>query len=387
MAASRRSESSRARATGSRIERYYTKIVVAFVVLTVVLVGLIGYFSFAKTVIVVTARPSTQPLEFETTLKELGGVIVLTDVEGSHQATNLETTEQRTGRSTGTVTIINNYTQDQPLVETTRLLSSEGVLFRTQETVTVPAGGSVEVTVAADEEGPAGDIGPSRFEVVALWEGLKDQIYAESRAPMTGGSVAVGVASATDIANAQAALRSQLEEQALQVFIEEVPTYEGLPENPYLLDTVTVVEELQNEVDVTAGQETDHITATQRLTMAAAVVDATKLTAAVQAQVDQAVPEGMAVIGDLSLDQATLSLGEISQDLTDAKITVTIDAEMTLAADHEILSADRYVNMSEAEVRSYLEGFEEVAAVRLEFSPFWVTRTPALAENIEIRLE
>ena len=142
----------------SRIERYYSKIVIAFVVVAVVLIGLIVYFSFTKTTVTVTPTVQNSTVTIESSLSELGGTLVLTDVSGTHDYTAIEGTASKTGKASGTVTLYNKYTVDQPLIETTRLLSDTGVLFRTQETVTVPAGGQVEVPVAADQEGATGNI-------------------------------------------------------------------------------------------------------------------------------------------------------------------------------------------------------------------------------------
>ncbi|PIW36416.1 MAG: hypothetical protein COW24_05500, partial [Candidatus Kerfeldbacteria bacterium CG15_BIG_FIL_POST_REV_8_21_14_020_45_12] len=226
----------------SRVEKYYSRIVAGFVLVTIGLVALIGYFSFSKTGVVV--HPSILSGEFtvKASLENLGGVIVLTDVEGSKVFTGLSDTSTVTsGKAVGTVNLVNNYTSDQPLVETTRLLSSEGVLFRTTETVTVPAGGSVTVGVEADESGAVGDIGPSKFEVVALWDGLKDDIYGTSSQSMSGGVKQVAVVSNENIQAAKLALREELREKAKAVFAEEVPSYEGMPSNTRILDTYTVV--------------------------------------------------------------------------------------------------------------------------------------------------
>ena len=90
------------------------------------------------------------------------------------------------GTSSGMVSIINNFSKNQPLVARTRLLSKEGVLFRIAKGVTVPAKGSVQVAVYADKEGPTGDISPSTFTIPGLWTGLQDKIYAKSETAMQG---------------------------------------------------------------------------------------------------------------------------------------------------------------------------------------------------------
>lgn len=108
-------------------------------------------------------------------------------------------TESRDAVAEGVATISNRTTADQPLVATTRLLSDEGVLFRLRDSVEVPAGGSVDAAVYADEPGASGNIGPSHFTIPGLPTSLQDDIDAQSAVSMTGGVVEVGVLSQSDV--------------------------------------------------------------------------------------------------------------------------------------------------------------------------------------------
>lgn len=108
-------------------------------------------------------------------------------------------TESRDGIATGVVTLSNRTASDQPLVATTRLLSDEGVLFRLRDATEIPAGGSVDATVYADEAGSAGNVGPSHFTIPGLPTSLQDDIDAASAVPMDGGVIQVGILSQADV--------------------------------------------------------------------------------------------------------------------------------------------------------------------------------------------
>ena len=108
-------------------------------------------------------------------------------------------TESRDGIATGVVTLSNRTSSDQPLVATTRLLSDDGVLFRLRDSTEVPAGGSVDAAVYADEAGSGGNIGPSHFTIPGLPTSLQDDIDGESAAPMDGGVIRVGILSQADV--------------------------------------------------------------------------------------------------------------------------------------------------------------------------------------------
>lgn len=387
--ASRKSSSKTTTLGNSRIERYYNKIVIAFIATTSVLVCAIVYFSFSKTVITVTAAPVEHELAVTVPLSDIGALALVTEVTGSHIGTNVGTEKTKPGKAGGTVKIINKYSANQALVATTRLLSKEGVLFRTQETVTVPAGGSVEVAVIADQEGEAGNIPASTFEIVALWEGLKDKIYAESSEPMTGGLVNVSALSDAEIARIKKELQAQLVEDAVTKFQTDMTTRVNLPTNAILLPketfTVTVLSENAN---AEAGQEVTSVEVTEKLSVQGIVVDGARLNEFLQKNITDQLPKGAVAVTTPSLDNITFTLDNV----TDTNGTIAGDLDIktdytnTIGTEHEILKKENLVNKTEQEVQNYLRGFKEVQDVSVSFSPFWVTKTPSLPDNITINV-
>jgi hypothetical protein len=371
----------------SRIEKYYNKIVIGFVALTAVLVVLILYFSFSKTTITVTAKEVPQEITLETTVSELSGTVLLTDVEGSATSTDVQSTQSVTGKAKGTVTIVNNYTKAQPLAATTRLLSKEGVLFRTDEFVTVPAGGSVNVGVTADAEGASGDIAASTFEIVALWEGLKKDIYATSSAPMTGGVSSVGVVTENDIAAIKNDAEDEVLTKAQTLFEADMATRSGLPEDAFVPEQGTVVTVISESVNANAGDHVANLTATQNATVALPIVDQAKLLEYVQANIASHIPAGMSLKSALSADMIAITLDTLHEDQTDADITITVHAPAIITASNSILNPDNLVNKTGPEVVAYLTTFDQVDAVTVDFSPFWVTRTPRLTDHITVTVK
>ena len=91
------------------------------------------------------------------------------------------------GKAAGTVTVMNTTSSARALVATTRFLSQDGVLFRLDRAVTIPAGGQADAPVTADQPGAPGDIGPGRFTIPGLSAALQQQIYGVSSEAMRGG--------------------------------------------------------------------------------------------------------------------------------------------------------------------------------------------------------
>lgn len=101
--------------------------------------------------------------------------------------------------ATGTITIINTTGREWPLVEQTRFQTEDGLVFRIQNPVTVPAAslsgpGTLDVFVVADELdangliiGEKGNIGPSEFFLPGLSEDNQQKLYAESSSNFSGG--------------------------------------------------------------------------------------------------------------------------------------------------------------------------------------------------------
>jgi hypothetical protein len=169
----------------------YKKIAYSFLGLTLVLLAVVAYFTMAKVTIVLIPNQERigNNLMFDVYDQEKNTAIADNVVAGIVQAVELNSEnkypaggEEAIGEElSGKVTIINNYTKNQPLVATTRLLTPDGKLFRIKDTVNVPAGGSVEVGVYADQPSKDMSIGPTTFTIPGLWAGVQDKIYAESK--------------------------------------------------------------------------------------------------------------------------------------------------------------------------------------------------------------
>lgn len=170
-----------------------------------------------------------------------------------------ESTETGNDPAQGTITIYNAQTEAQPLIKNTRFQTSDGLVFRIRESVTVPAGspnapGTVTVTVYADEGGERYNIGPSDFTVPGLsGSSAFDLVYAKSAAAMAGGFSGTRpvVSEATIEAQApelQAGLETELRAEALKAVPEGyvlIPgaytiTYESLPDSAGQGNTVDV---------------------------------------------------------------------------------------------------------------------------------------------------
>ncbi len=140
--------------------------------------------------------------------------IIETDVTAKDTFPATGETSATAGKASGIATIVNTTSKPYTFVATTRLLSKDGVLFRMKSGSPIPANGEVKVAVAADQPGPAGDIGPTTFTIPGLPPSVQKDIYAKSDVAMTGGGGKGKGVSADDIDNAKAALTEKLKKEA-----------------------------------------------------------------------------------------------------------------------------------------------------------------------------
>lgn len=132
-----------------------------------------------------------------------------------------ESTETVNDPAQGTITIYNTQSSAQTLIKNTRFQSPDGLIFRIQDSVTIPAGtvsspGSVKATVYADTGGDQYNIGPTTFTVPGLkGTAAYTQVTAKSTDAFTGGFAGTrpSVSQATEDAQnqkSQAALSTAL---------------------------------------------------------------------------------------------------------------------------------------------------------------------------------
>lgn len=200
-----------------------------------VIILVVAFLILPKAKINVHMLSNSQEVDLE--IKGNANAIILNQEEKSIPARLIEKdgekmkTFEATGRSDlsdqkakGMVTVYNEFgTSAQPLVATTRLLSSDGKLFRLAKGVTVPGmamvdgklkPGAIEAEVIADQSGEEYNIDPGQFSIPGFQGSSKyEKFYARSTGSMSGGGSSGNSAiiiSQKDIDEAKASVESEL---------------------------------------------------------------------------------------------------------------------------------------------------------------------------------
>lgn len=374
---------------------FYRKIAVGFIVLAGVLVIFAAYFVLSRAEISVTLTKEPVSVDFiadltEPTVENLNGPAVVipdaatlsgrlmeTTVSGDkeYSATGKKMSEGDVG---GKVTIINNYSKNQPLVATTRLLSPGGILYRLKNRVDVPAGGRVEVEVYADTPSEAAaQLGPSRFTIPGLWAGLQDQIYGESSEPMHGGKQEIKFVSQTDLDAAYNDLTQTLSGQVLESLKAEM---ESAGE---ILGKVMIKEINEKKSNLAAEEEGDKFTVSLKLKVVGVSFYRRDLERLAFNQLQAKITDDKELT-NVDYNKLTFLVEKYDLKNGEANLMVHLDGEATMRTDSQIFAKEKFVGLSKEKIIQYLSIYPEIERITIKFSPFWVKKVPQMKNNVEI---
>ncbi len=374
--------------------RRFQQLVMVFVACTIIVLLIVVYFSFSKTVILVTPAVQSVPSRVQLSLgpaaaadntnaaqPDLSGRILTKELSVENTFTDVAAATEEPAMAGGTVTIYNKWSKNQPLRAGTRLLSDGGVLFRTTDFVDVPSGSSVTVQVLADQPGKDGEIGPSHFAIVALWEGLKQSIYGESTAAMTGGTVKKARVTDMDLQKAHVALLAKLTSAAS----DELQRALDAEADKGLTILAIQKEVLNEEIGVKAGDETNAITSTVKANVTGIAVSNDMFDAALQTAAAQALKTEDRILSvEAKKDGMTVSESDAEQQTATLEVQAT--ARTVVRLSNPMFDRTQLLNRDRQEIAAHFSQFDGIAKTEVRFSPFWVIRSPSLPDHIEIKL-
>ncbi|MBI4135902.1 hypothetical protein HY477_04190 [Candidatus Uhrbacteria bacterium] len=377
--------SPKSKSTIPPLSSIYRRIAISFVVLTVLLVGVIVFFSLSKATIVVTPKDEIKSAEFLVTVRsaQASGALPEGVVAGLYEEKTIEeevqfeasgATEQQ-GRAEGKVTLVNTTSSAQPLVATTRLLSEGGILFRMRDAATVPGNGRVEIMAYADETGASGDIGPSKFTIPGLNAAKQKTIYGESSAAMTGGAKTVRTVTSEDLERAKAEVIAKAEQKVK----DELKKSPGAA-----LGGVFVSSELLEVVsDAKKGEERQTFTTRAKVNAQMLTYDKAAVIALAHEKIEDNVALDRQIV-KFNDDTLVINIKNINSETGEVQLSVYADAQVQLNAASPILDAVKIAGILPKEAQQYLESFDAVESVEIRLFPTWQKRIPTMPDRIKI---
>ncbi len=367
----------------------YRKISLTFIFLTLILVAAVLYFGFSKlTIVIIPAQEKitnnsvfeiiNQASGLNLTSEQIYGVVKQMPVEQTKEfsASGKEVLGEE---ATGKITIINNYIKNQPLVATTRFLSSDNKLFRLKNTVNVPAGGQVEAEVYADVAKPEMAIGPGKFTIPGLWAGIQDKIYAESKEPMKYSQKFKYIIEQSDIDNAVNQLKNDLLSNAEK---QVGQAYTNYNRTLFSVDNNSIVQEVSAKV----GEEKEKFSIKMKVMVTAVAFNDDEI----YNQVKNKIISDLADDKEISkFDKQEMVFTLVNFDVSQAIATVNVDAsaQTVLKDSSKAIKKNNLAGLDLQQLKNYLNSLPEVASYQINFFPSFIKKVPNLVDRIDIQIK
>lgn len=291
--------------------------------------------------------------------------------------------------ASGTIIIFNGYSSTpQRLVKNTRFETSEGLIFRIADSVTVPGErseggktipGSVEVVVRADEPGEKYNIPLSDFTIPGFkGDPRYESFYARSKTLMTGGFV--GVRPSVDEATLKEAT-DKLQAEVRKTLADEAMAQK--PEGFYLYDSMIFVDVAPPSVTPSGSEAQVSVTGT----LYGVLFNKESFAALLAAEL---VPGYDGETVRLS-DETELSIkpeaGEAERpfDAPSLNFTASGNARIIWVFSEEQLKQDLAGRPKEA-LPTILSGYGSIDEARAIFRPFWKQSFPETPGDIEVEV-
>ncbi len=359
--------------------KFYKTIALSFLALTVVLLVGVVYLSSKKALITIVAKQDSRTVDATLHLGPGGnpdttipGSVTSTVFSWSKKYFPVQTTAVE-AVATGEVIIFNKGSSDQPLVATTRLLTTGGVLVRLKDKVVVPANGQLTAAVYADQAGAVGDIAPSAFTIPGLNEEKQKIVYAQSQAPFSGGMRQVSALTAADLSAAEADFRQQIKE----AFVSTLPPTEPTERLAVAVGTVT------GQADHELGAQLSDFNFQGSATMVVVRYDKARLATVLSAELAKKFDASAEKVALLS-KEPVVSVASYNLAAGTAELAASEEAMATLDPDGAKLAASQFFGKRKSDIERYLLSLDHVAGVDVKFSPSWMLSAPSVSDKIKI---
>ncbi|HVN67029.1 MAG TPA: hypothetical protein VMT55_01550, partial [Candidatus Sulfotelmatobacter sp.] len=306
----------------------------------------------------------------------------------------------------GTVTVMNTSNNAWPLVPKTRFQTGDGLVFRSQSAVTVPAAkddktpGTADISVVADEVdvnnqviGERGNIGPTKFFLPGLSADNQKKLYAQNRAAFTGGKTDVTkMITKEDLDAAAGKMASDLKASAqaeLQASVKD--RNDSQKTNLVLLTGTDAIVTSDPQVSIPPGlegQKLESFDVQGEIVASGIAYNKDELLNILKTELKlKKNPEKILVY----IDENSLTTRVVGNDKASGKIKITATIkgieEYEISPDKENgdrlikMIKEHVVNKSIQDAESYIENMPEINKVTIESWPAWAPTLPGIPDN------
>jgi hypothetical protein len=350
--------------------RLYRNLAIFFIILIGFVIMVMFYYSFIKVKIILYPAVSQQKQNTTIYLTDItpvpSGYLPAKFIE---QSTEYRETFRATGKKqlpgegklTGQVRLVNKTGKDQPLVATTRLLTSGGVLYRLKNFVTVPAGGEIKAEVYADQVKPENAVGANtKFTIPGLWSGLQDKIYAIAEEPIVFQSNIESIILDSDLEQAIVQAKEGAAEQVKALISQEAQD-ETIA---YWLDDNL----WEVKSDGQAGDAKSEFTVTVKATAGAAIFDFQTMVDLIKEQADS----------QFTINESTVvyQLSKWQPQEHYAELNVNYAVSIVATQAEELIDKRALIGLTREELEDYLSKQPGLLTYKIIWQPHLLKKVP-----------
>lgn len=364
--------------------RVYIRIVTFFLILTILAIFIVLHFALAK--VTIKVESSTENIDKnilvemvpensgEISDEKILGKIINTEFELSAE---VESSRQMvpSEKAGGYVTIYNNYSKDQVLIATTRLLTPDEKLFRITDRVEIPIGGQARVWAEADEAGEEFITGPTKFIIPGLWEGVQEYIYAETDTGMTMETQPQYVVTQENIDEVKSKLLAQAKIQALEKINEPLQDNLKINEDRLLIETETIE---SSQVD----SRSEKTTLSQKIKAYGLIFTEEDLVDVGKQKFTKELESNQSLVEFLD-DQLDYQIIETNLETGKAVIEIKVAAKVSSNKHFWEIDKEDLFGLTEQQIREKLQNMN-VENAEIKFFPTWLKNAPSMKDHIII---
>lgn len=362
----------------------YRSLALSFFGVSVIIAIIVFYVSFSWATIRISPRVKAYPYSAVLVVQDgaasesaLFGKVLERELEGSGTFTPT-TAETRVGRASGVITVVNKTSRTQPLRATTRFLTPDQILFRSESAVTVPAGGQIEVPVQADKEGELGKIDTSRFTIPGLWEQTQSLIYGVSFRETIGGATDVKKVTSADLERAEKEVLRKLEEKFALMLDAEKPSFVAPS-----VGSVYRADVLTRTASHSVGQEADELSLRLKVRFTAVLFDEQQILQRLAQRMRAELSAGYELM-PIGADRYTGTMSSVNKEQKSVTLQMDVQGSKLRTDDIQPYHTRDLAGLKKDAIIEYFRGYDDIKDVSVSFYPFWVTRAPLLVDHIKI---